>query len=289
MEAQEEGSADKGEDEGGDKVLLSPIASADHFAFDNAAAPVPPRLNAQAFELLLAVNEPSTSSPRLQSNLTLPEVSPPLAHSQSPRLTSFAPTPRSRPPQNLCAAPATYPYPSPPRTRPTHRLVPLTTSGLVSHLETLVNSHVAEAASHKARVTLLEQSLKVRDEEIGALSAGLKQVKREREALERELEMGRKEIGQWKGKVDVLKEVRKGLLREVKESDARVAELEREREREREQWERERTRGDVGARVSAEKESIWQDTIVIPSAIEEDIEPQQQNLKRSGKIDANVK
>ncbi|ORY89364.1 hypothetical protein BCR35DRAFT_350363 [Leucosporidium creatinivorum] len=248
----------------------SPLASPEPNALeDDAHAPVPPRLNPQAFDHIMEGKEPSTSSSQLQSDANHPNSTPSLAQAHPRRSTAAAPRP---PPQDLFAALAANP--SPPRPRPTHRLVPLTTAGLSSHLEALVSAHIAEAASCKSRVSSLEKSLKARDEEIGALSAGLKQVKGEREELEREVESGRKEVEGWKGKVDLLREVRRGLLSELRERDERIAELEREKE----ERERGKRGGEDGNEASAEDDSTRQDPpIVAPPAFVEDTERQQED------------
>lgn len=194
-ETQAEGAAAEVEVNGEDEnVLPSPLPSPDPFALeDEANSPVPPRLNPQAFDLIMAGKEPSTSFSQPQLDLTHPKSTPSLAQPHPRRSTAAALIPHPQPPpQDLVAALVANPFP--PRPRPTHRLVPLTTSGLASHLEALVSSHVAEADSYKSRVTSLEKSLKARNEEIEALSAGLKQVKGEREALEMEVEGGRREI-----------------------------------------------------------------------------------------------
>jgi predicted nucleic acid-binding Zn-ribbon protein len=257
-------------------MLPSPVASPDLFGLDDAAdAPVPPRLDAHALDLIMAGREPYNSTLQLQSDLARPKSTPSRAHPHPRRPNAAAAPIPHPPPQDLFAALAANP--SPPRPRPTHRLVPLTTAGLSSHLEALVSSHVAEAASYKSRVASLKKSLKARDEEIGALSAGLKQVKGEREALEQQVEEGKQEIEGWKGKVNVLREVRRGLLSEVKERDERITQLEQEKER----WEHERKSGEEGDVVAAtEDDSSRHDAVAGSPTTIEDIEPQKDSEER---------
>lgn len=181
------------------------------------AVVVPPRLNAQAFDLLLA-GAPASSHSKSEPN----------PHRSTPPGRATHPSTSTAPRQDLLAALAANPAPPPPRV--THRLVPLTPSGLVSHLEALLDTSSSETSSLKARVKSLEASLAARDAEIGHLSEGLRTVKGERAALEVQAEEGRKEVEGWKGKVDLLKEVRRGLLSELQEEEERIAELESERE-----------------------------------------------------------
>lgn len=79
----------------------------------------------------------------------------------------------------------------------------------------------------------------------------------------------------------MLKEVRRGLLSEVRERDERIAELEREKE------ERE-GRSEEGDFAAAENDSSRQDAIAGPPAIVEEIEHQKEDLQKSDTIDANA-
>lgn len=137
-------------------------------------------------------------------------------------------------------APTPPPVLSKPKAPASYRLVPLSIEGVISHLRAVASSPAVSAGARadevqylRGEVTRLAGELALRDEAIGALSRSLRaadaRVERaeEQEAAlqEREGEWG-VEREKWRGKVVVLREVRRGLLGEVADLRARIDDLE---------------------------------------------------------------
>ncbi|GAA5996633.1 uncharacterized protein JCM10292_003102 [Rhodotorula paludigena] len=127
-----------------------------------------------------------------------------------------------------------------PKAPASYRLVPLSIEGVISHLRAVASSPAGSAGARadevqylRGEVTRLAGELALRDEAIGAMSRSLRAAdERVGRAEEREAALRERE-GEWgeerercRAKVDVLREVRRGLLGEVAELRARVDDLE---------------------------------------------------------------
>ncbi|GEM07158.1 hypothetical protein Rt10032_c02g1175 [Rhodotorula toruloides] len=134
------------------------------------------------------------------------------------------------------ASPQSFPRPqTPSRPLPAYRLVPLTIDGLVSHLREVVSdssSSVSKGGSFeveylRGEVSRLIGQLKQRDEVIKSLAEQVRDAERDAAERDEREQASEEERRAWERKVDVLREVRRGLLGQVKELEEHVEELEK--------------------------------------------------------------
>ena len=149
---------------------------------------------------------------------------------RSPAHRAFSP---ARP--SSLARPLTPPRPSP----FTHSLVALSPEGFSSALRTYLSARQSTSEAAVAEVARLEGVVRERHMELGRLSAELKGLKGEKEGWEKERSEGAKreeearvERERLAREVDVLREVRRGLLGGRRELEKRVEEFEEKKETE---------------------------------------------------------
>ncbi|BGP32154.1 hypothetical protein JCM10296v2_003934 [Rhodotorula toruloides] len=123
---------------------------------------------------------------------------------------------------------------TPPRPPPAYRLVPFSIDGLVSHLREVVSASSStstkggsfEVEYLRGEVSRLIGQLEERDEVVKSLAEQVRDAERdtvERDEREKAWQGERKALER---KVDVLREIRRGLLGQVKELEGRVEALE---------------------------------------------------------------
>ncbi|BGP08153.1 hypothetical protein JCM10049v2_003999 [Rhodotorula toruloides] len=116
-----------------------------------------------------------------------------------------------------------------------YRLVPLSIDGLVSHLREVVSASsrsstkggLFEVEYLRGEVSRLIEQLEERDEVIKSLAEQVRDAERDAAERNEREEAWEEERQAFERKVDVLREVRRGLLGQVKELEGRVEELER--------------------------------------------------------------
>ncbi|GAA5897235.1 hypothetical protein JCM8208_003764 [Rhodotorula glutinis] len=145
-----------------------------------------------------------------------PSPAPPRAHASPPPVAAS-------PALNRQYHPAT-----PPRRPPGYRLVPLTLDGLASHAREVVAAAAstgapsAETTYLRSEVRRLAVELEARDKLLGEREAVVRGAQAERERFERERGEWEEERKALVDKVDALREVRRGLLRELREERERA-------------------------------------------------------------------
>ncbi|BGP40277.1 hypothetical protein JCM10450v2_004257 [Rhodotorula kratochvilovae] len=167
-----------------------------------------------------------------------PRPTPPASflRSPTPPLPLQFPAPAPHVPSPAPAAPSVIPNrfyraTTPPPRPPGYRLVPLTASGLAEHARAVADAaatsaNTGETAFLRGEVARLVGELGARDLLLGDREAAAREASGR---VERWEERGREwgeERRAWEARVDVLREVRRGLLGQLEEERARVSELE---------------------------------------------------------------
>ena len=162
-----------------------------------------------------------TSYPAIFRSPTPPAPAP--ARVASPPSARAAPRPRvASPPLNRQCHPAT-----PPRRPPGYRLVPLTVEGLASHAREVVAAAASSGAPStettylRGEVRRLAVELEARDKLLGERDVLVRGAQGAQERFERERGEWAEERRALVAKVDALREVRRGLLRELREEQER--------------------------------------------------------------------
>ncbi|GAA5983388.1 hypothetical protein JCM10908_000267 [Rhodotorula pacifica] len=189
-------------------------------ACETAMAEKPSIANAAAFAATPVEPEPQTAQTASYSSQQRGLSS--TAHQTKPR---FDPKPVRLPP-------------SPPKRPPSYRLVANSVEGAISHLRNIVADATEQHEGRRdheidfirAEVSRLADELESRDAAIGELSDEVRQLhkqlgeaRRREEGWAREREGWESERREWEMRVDVLKEIRRGLLDELNELRAALA------------------------------------------------------------------
>ncbi|KPV74716.1 uncharacterized protein RHOBADRAFT_44236 [Rhodotorula graminis WP1] len=232
-----------------DKTLVDaspgPLAGLDAVS-SGSPSPADATANPFADDVPLPAPAPSRSTAFLRS----PTPPAPAPLPSPPRARAAPPHAAASPAPNPFYRPAT-----PPRRPPGYRLVPLTVEGLATHAREVVaaaSSSSTETAFLRGEVRRLAKELEARDTLLGEREAVVRRAQGEQERFERERAEWAEEQKALVAKVDALREVRRGLLRELREERERADGLE----------DRIRALEGVGERAAAGASDVEQEPVV---------------------------
>lgn len=155
------------------------------------------------------------------------------------------PAPRSRSPLHEAPRKPLPPRPPTPPRRIAYRLVGNDLDGAIAHIRTVFDEAVdgaagraSEAAYLRREISRLADELELRDKTIGELLAEAESLRSQNSQLQRQVDDSARERSAWQDdrealeqKIDVLKEIRRGLLAEIRELRADLVEAAAEGER----------------------------------------------------------